>query len=262
MSTNKRFETFKELLLEKARKLDETMTTEQEKDLFSVLKEVHKEFEYFLNKLPDDLRVESDKLINRCWFVCFHDDHTDDFAKKREAIIGQSRQSQDKYLSEYYAQNIDLLKDVLIEENPSRTTQIKDAFEAHHCGLYYASIPTLLALSDGVCRDIFKGTDLYSKYYWTVPQKGNLPKTDDLFDSVSGLHVFEEIMFAPLRKPSSLTKSIHHPSEKDKTRLNRHLIMHGNSNKYGTKINSLKAISLLYYVNQSLRYLSEEQITS
>lgn len=45
--------------------------------------------------------------------------------------------------------------------------------------------------------------------------------------------------------------------------LNRHMVMHGDSVDYGTKKNSLKAISLLYYVAKALEYtesISEDNV--
>lgn len=73
--------------------------------------------------------------------------------------------------------------------------------------------------------------------------------------------MLEESVLKPLRVSSDVTRSIHSPTEDDKKMFNRHLIMHGNSCSYGCKENSLKAISLAFFVHKSLAYLKNESST-
>jgi hypothetical protein len=120
---------------------------------------------------------------------------------------------------------------------------------------YSASIPALLALSEGICKDNYPDIGLFSKH---TKNKMSLPKTENIFDKISPLDVFEEAVLKPLRISTDITKSIRNPTEQEHTMFNRHLIMHGLSRQYGHKDNSLKAISMVYFVHNSLMYLKEK----
>ncbi|OCH29968.1 hypothetical protein A6E13_19085 [Aliivibrio fischeri] len=128
--------------------------------------------------------------------------------------------------------------------------------QAHKNQLYYLSIPTLLILAESICRDLANNTELYGKHK-PGSYKAHRPCTDDLFDTLDDVNILEEVLFSPLRKKTNLTISNRSPSDAQKTLLNRHLIIHGQSDAYGSKSNSLKAISLVYYVFYTLDYLLE-----
>ncbi|WP_227367446.1 hypothetical protein [Halomonas sp. M20] len=218
------------------------------------LKAVHSRIEYLVNNLPKDIEDESIKLMNRGWFIWFLDGTMPDFSKKMNALVGKSESDQDSYMIDYIEENILHFESELCRIYPDRNNQIEDAFKSHHSEIYFSSIPTLLALSEGIGRDLYPSMGIFAKQKPKGPKTG-LPKTDDIFDSISGLEVFEEAVLKPLRVSSEVTKTIYSPTEEEKKLLNRHLIMHGNSGLYGSKENSLKAISLVYFVHKSLEHL-------
>lgn len=215
------------------------------------LKELHDEMNYFVNNLPEDMEKVSVELMGRGWFIYFLDDDTDHFQDKRSALINQTEESQDAYLTFYISEYSQNIKQFLVSEFPNRKAQIEDAFSAHYAGLYYCSIPTLLALSEGIGRDLY-GIGLYAK----VNKK---PAYKKVIEQVDGLEVFEEVVLKPLSVKSKVTETINEPTDEDKRFLNRHLIIHGNSDKYGSELNSFKAISLLYYAAYSLLHLREQK---
>jgi hypothetical protein len=217
-------------------------------------KAVHERMEYLVNDLPKDLEIESIKLMNRGWFIWFMDGNLPDFSKKMKALVGKNDHEQDQYMVEYVEENISKFESELCRMYPDRKNQIEDAFKSHNSKIYYSSIPTFLALSEGIGRDLYPGIGIFAKHKPKSPKSG-LPVTDDIFDSISGLEVFEEAVLKPLRVSSEVTKSIHNPTDSENKLLNRHLIMHGNSSSYGSKENSLKAISLVYFVHKSLEHL-------
>ena len=221
---------------------------------------VHNRMEYLVNDLPNDLEVESIKLMNRGWFIWFLDGTMPDFSKKMGALVGKSEHEQDLYMSEYIEENISEFESELCRVYSHRKNQIEDAFKSHDSGVYFSSIPTFLALSEGIGRDLYPGIGIFAKHKPKSPKSG-LPRTDDIFDSISGLEVFEEAVLKPLRVSSEVTKTIHNPTEIEMKLLNRHLIMHGNSSLYGSKENSLKAISLVYFVHKSLEHLKSAAST-
>lgn len=217
-------------------------------------KAVHGRMEYLLNDLPRDLEDESIKLMKRGWFIWFLDGTMPDFSEKMNALVGKCASDQDLYMIDYIEDNKSHFESELCRLYPDRKSQIEDAFKCHRSAIYYSSIPTLLALSEGIGRDLYPGVGIFAKQNPKGPKAG-LPKTDDVFDTISGLEVFEEAVLKPLRVSSEVTKTIHTPTEEEKKLLNRHLIMHGNSGSYGSKENSLKAISLVYFVHKSLEHL-------
>lgn len=223
-------------------------------------KATHKRMKYLANELPDDLENESIKLMNRGWFIWFLDGHMPDLYEKINSLIGRSDKYQDSYLEKYINENTPYFESELCLKHSSRENQIKDAFKSHASGIYFASIPTFLALSEGIGRDLYPGIGIFSKHK-SNSQKSGLPRTDDIFDEISGLDVFEEAVLKPLRVSSEVTKSIYRPSCADNKLLNRHLIMHGNSDQYGTRENSLKSISLAYFVHKSLEHLKNTTST-
>lgn len=223
-------------------------------------KAVHDRMEYLVNDLPDDLEAESIKLMNRGWFIWFLDGTMPDFSRKMNALVGKSEHDQDSYMSEYIEENISEFESELCRAYPDRKNQVEDAFKSHESGIYFSSIPTFLALSEGIGRDLYPDIGIFAKHK-PKSSKSGLPRTDDIFDSISGLGVFEESVLKPLRVSSEVTKTIHNPTENEKKLLNRHLIMHGNSSLYGSKENSLKAISLVYFVHKSLEHLKSAAST-
>lgn len=223
-------------------------------------KAIHEQIEYFSNELPNDLEQESVKLMNRGWFIWFLDGTMTDFSEKMHALFGKNNEEQDSYIRKHIEDRLGGFESELCSQHPSREQQIKDAFRSHAAEIYYASIPTFLALSEGIGRDLYPGIGIFAKQR-PNSQKAGLPKTDDIFDSISGLEIFEESVLKPLRVSSDVTRSIHSPSEDDKKLFNRHLIMHGNSSSYGCKDNSLKAISLTFFVHKSLEHLKNQANT-
>ena len=223
-------------------------------------KAIHERMEYFSNELPKDLEQESVKLMNRGWFIWFLDGMMPDFSEKMHSLVGKSDKEQDSYMRKYIEESLGDFESELCNQYPSRDQQIKDAFRSHTGEIYYASIPTFLTLSEGIGRDLYPGVGIFAKQRPKSPKAG-LPKTDDIFDSISCLDIFEESVLKPLRVSSDVTRSIHSPTKDDERLFNRHLIMHGNSSSYGSKDNSLKAISLTFFVHKSLEHLKNKVST-
>jgi len=214
---------------------------------------LNKKIEYLTNELPQDLENESVRLMNRGWFIWFLDSTLDDFIEKITALANRSECNQDIYMKEYITNNTEVIKANLVTGHPKRKSQIEDAFRAHNLGMYYCSVPTFLAISEGIGRDLYN-VGLYAKHKPGTP-KARLPVTSDLVDAISGIEIFEAAILKPLKVSSEITRSISAPTNDDKKFLNRHLIMHGNSDAYGNEMNSLKSISLVYFVHKSLNHI-------
>ena len=217
-------------------------------------KSIHDGIEYISKQLPKDVESVSINLMNRGWFVWFFEGYMADFTEKTMSLVGKTSQEQDEYMESYIRENSNKFKELLTLSYPDRSRQIEDAFKSHELGSYYSSIPSFLVLAEGVGRDIYPKIGIFSKHKPSSSKKGT-PVTDDLFDSISGIDVMEEAILKPLRVKSDVTKTINNPTPDEHRMFNRHLIMHGTSNNYGSERNSLKAISLVYFVHESLSHL-------
>jgi hypothetical protein len=135
------------------------------------------------------------------------------------------------------------LERLLISRFPEREKCFIETFEAHQTGKYYLSIPAFFLQTDGITHDLISGHVFRS-------DNGRPSCSQKLLDYIEH-NKLSMALAAPI-----LTKTNINKTEKQRTKdfnsLNRHLVMHGESTDYGTKTNSLKAISLLNFVYRTL----------
>ena len=221
-----------------------------------------KGLDYFNNQLPSDLEKLITDLSNRGWFIYILEGNFIDLPSKINRLIGKSSDEQDKFLENYIRIKADDFKRKFIETYPNRVNQIEDAFYTHHAGKYYSSIPTFILLAEGIGRDLLPNNlGIFEKHsHRSKKIKSGIPKTDDLFDNFSFINKLEEVIFTPLRIKTEITeKTDKYITAEDKKIFNRHLILHGFSNNYGTEINSLKAIALAYFVHEAISHYLERE---
>ncbi len=133
------------------------------------LKVISDRFEYIQNQLPEDIQNESRSLMNRGWFIF-------EIFLHEEGLINKNSIEQDNYMKHYIISNMNLIEEILINKYPKRKNQILEAFEAHRKKLYFCSIPTLLAISEGIGRE---------RYDIGIFEKENrLPKTRYLLNEI------------------------------------------------------------------------------
>lgn len=154
----------------------------------------------------------------------------------------------DQFLSEYYEEELDNIESRLIGRNPKRKEILKEGFANHRKNNFYSSITLLLTQADGLCYDRAK------KFYFQNNHKlkrENIYKPAIQEDLEKNEKMFLREFLAPMNNPSAINetmeKIVNFP-----VRLNRHEIIHGTDTDYGTKINSLKTISFLNYLNDVL----------
>lgn len=167
----------------------------------------------------------------------------------RKLNKGKSKEV-DEILIEYYEEELDLVEKRVIGRNPNRKHIIKEAFDNHRNKRYYSSIVLFLTLIDGLCYDETK--KLYFK------NNGKLQRSKIYKPAVEEeISKKEKFIIQGFEIPMNQSTGINEHTDninKFPVRLNRHEILHGMDYKYGTKINSLKVISLLNYINDIVRY--------
>jgi hypothetical protein len=153
----------------------------------------------------------------------------------------------DNYLIDYYSSNFDIIITKLSSNHPKRLklfSEIKIAFDNEY---YNLVIPLLLSQIDGICYD-------YTKKLFFIKNKKNeknpyLPKVSNELIVLNG--EFFKAFLAPFFNDAPIFT--HEDNlELFPTAFNRHRVLHGLEIEFGTKINCLKALSLLSYCDDVL----------
>lgn len=183
-------------------------------------------------------------LLSHGWYI---DEHLtprqmDELAQECEANI----EIVEEFLCSHYESQLNRIEEKVVLEYPHRANIIKSALDAHRNGAYELSIPILMIQVDGICKEKSGG------YFFMRPRGIKKPETsvyvDDIVDEIS----VESIRYALLIPLMSLSPLHKNTSEReaDFDHLNRHLIIHGDSFDYNTRVNSYKTISVLNYIMQ------------
>ncbi len=122
---------------------------------------------------------------------------------------------------------------------------IESAFNAHRREKYELSIPVFLAQTDGICKETMD-------QYLFIKQNSKPCTAIYVKRTISG--AFMKAILSPLSRTLPIEMSTHERPE-NFNELNRHMVLHGESLDYGTKINSLKVISLINYVVSVLAFV-------
>lgn len=190
------------------------------------LQELHKKA---CQDLPDVLKG----LMERGWYFDSGMPNSWVYKLKRDLKVEDNIELIEKLFEEYFDQEIDNIKDNIISKYTNRKHILKDAFEAHEQGKYNLSIPVFIIQADGIFKELCHKNLFVSK-------QNAINKYLNENDIVG----WDKIFFTSLNKRSPLDAHVEEETEIP----NRHYILHGNALEYGTKINSLKGISLLNYL--------------
>jgi hypothetical protein len=154
----------------------------------------------------------------------------------------------DQTLINYFEDNLDDIENTVISLSPTRAHIFKEAFKAHRREQYDLSIPVFLAQADGIAKD-FSGHNFFLK-------SDKKPKTA-IYVEKQKSDTLSFAFLAPLTKSTTISAS-ERERNSDEDYLNRHMILHGESKDYGSKINSLKVISLVNYISMALSSINGE----
>jgi hypothetical protein len=133
-----------------------------------------------------------------------------------------------------------------------RKLALSEAFEAHENQKYFLSTAVFLAQADGIFQDLTLIEDgVYSK-----KQGKNGPIVKQFLRGAD----IDDYMLAflrPLWSKNALNKN-KVDRQGDPFMINRHSVLHGVSTDYGSKINSLKSVSFLFFVGTSIQQILAE----
>lgn len=194
-----------------------------------------------MSKLPEKIHKALLTLGRKGWYVDSKFPHASLFRLEQELSNGNLDEAEE-VLCEYYEQRSSEIEKAILSSFPERKMPIEAAFRAHRNQEYFLSIPVLLAQADGICGDIA------GKYFFIKNNKK--PQIATYILSITKSK-FERMFFAPLLQTLPINASSSE-REDDFDELNRHMVLHGETSKYGTRTNSIKAISLIGYISHVL----------
>ncbi|NTV09036.1 MAG: hypothetical protein HGA81_10620 [Chlorobium limicola] len=163
----------------------------------------------------------------------------------KKGIEKDNLQDSENTLIRFFDDRLDQIESAIIKRCPDREKIINAAISAHRREEYVLSIPVMLAQADGICKEVT------SEYFFMKRRNDKKPRTATYVQDVTA-DTFRAAFLSPLSENLPICMS---EKERDTefNELNRHMVLHGESIDYGTKINSLKAISFVNYVAQMLK---------
>ena len=214
--------------------------------IFNRLEQIERLAQSFPTEAELEARYEERKeatlsLAKRGWFIPLEmtlGEHKTLFNKmatnQEEELEGLIENHLEASLSEIEAQ--------LVEEFPERTAILNEAFELHRKGKYFGSVALFLSLSDGIGHGIFKAFPLVS----SEKKLEKIQKTIEPYRSKDFLIGWCWDAIGRVLPINDWTGNLHNYDDP----LNWHAVLHGLASDYGTKRNSLKALSWLNHVAQ------------
>lgn len=199
-----------------------------------------------VRELPPRLERAVVALANHGWYVDSEHDLHDLWSMQTWIDAGETAKV-DEHLVDHFERRLDAIEAELVVELPKRAKILRSAFAAHRRGEYELSVPVLLTQADGACIDL---TD----HHFFLKTKNS--KLSEVASYIDGAQDQSGAMFLEAVKVELPILA----SEKDRqriaadrgwatwTELNRHQVLHGESVDYGTRLNSLKGVSLLSYL--------------
>lgn len=189
------------------------------------------------NKYEEAIATAILELAQYGWYVNYEFSPIDiveayKFCKKNDI------ESLDAFMSPMVSNQVKHIESLLIERHSERSKPLEAAFRAHRSKEYYLSIPVFFAQADGISKDL-------SQFQFFLNNKQFSPQVSSWAEANPKIWIHVALC-AALKQKGAFQK---HFTEPNKIGFTRHSILHGESNDYGTEINSLKAISLVSYIS-------------
>lgn len=212
-----------------------------QKSLSGIITPAFEELQRSFRELPAKIQEALLLLAQHGWYLDFNMPIPSLWDIK-EAISSGEIDEVEEALVAYFESQLDEIENSFSAQFPHRSHIIASAFKAHRNGEYFLSIPVLLAQTDGICKEV---VDQY-----LFMKKDKKPRTAIYVEQIAA-DTYKTALLSPLAARTPIGAS-EHEREEGFNLLNRHMVLHGESLNYGSRVNSLKAISLVNYVSQAL----------
>ncbi len=214
------------------------------------LKEVERNFgdiEQGWGELSDRVTEALLFLAEKGWFFPIFDKQIVTLLGFHELALEGDLQQLDRQMIYFFEKRFDEVKRYLVGRYPHRKHLLHSGIKAHRVGEYELAILAFFSQVDGFCWDAAD-----CNYF---RKNGGKPEISIHVD-IAIHRKFAQAMLSALinNLPVAYNLWERKSTPKPCSGPNRHTIMHGEALDYGTKENSLKALSLLYYVALALEF--------
>jgi hypothetical protein len=220
---------------------DISYATKQASELIMSFQEkigsVLKEFQRNFRELPPRTQEAFLLLGHHGWYVDLEMSLPELWNPTKLFLEGNIAEAENA-LIDHFEGRIDKIEESISKKFPHREKLIRAAFNAHRRQKYELAIPVLFAQVDGICKEVG------NEYLFKKDKKK--PCIAKYVEQIAS-DTFRAAILSPLAQTLPIGVSKNERTE-EFNELNRHMVMHGETVDYGSKINSLKAISLINYV--------------
>ena len=182
---------------------------------------------FFVKLLAHSWYFDPEMDVERSFAVAALIDRTDENAINDALII-------------HFRGRLDAIESELKSLHPKRAKLLTEAFNAHREKRYALSIPVFLAQTDGISRELL-GEEFFRK-------SKSIKLAQCLVREVAG-HLFLESALRSLIEEGAVRKN---STSTKPGGINRHAVLHGVDSDYASELNSLRAMSLLNFMNALL----------
>ena len=209
-----------------------------------------KQFEGIAEKLKKSFEIYGQSLTDIKFFVAedwyvsyslFYDCSITDF-------ILLTREHNTKKLEEYVLQAFEKKQKKIfgkiLKASPDREIIINEIENLYKQKYYYSLIPLCYAQVDGICKERFG-----ISFFDTDKKEIARPLRLNSALKTAELSSFSRFMSDQLDIKNAMTKNSDQVTDKNSS-FNRHVVIHGNSKIYGTKINAIRSILLLDFISE------------
>lgn len=194
-------------------------------------------------------------LMTQSWFIDFEFlsineiyDIADNFKLKK--VIEANSQ-----MMKLYDSIIPKLETRLINQYPNRREIFSDIFRAYESNYFAVTIPCIFSQIDGICVEKLGG-ELFQRIKKEGVKVPKAVKNLKLSDNDSIWSILAFCLFESNMNPV-LMNNYERKMITDEIFINRHQIIHGEDYSYATKLNTVKAFSLLAYVSSIIEIYEE-----
>jgi hypothetical protein len=155
--------------------------------------------------------------------------------------VSKDKNALDRFMIEHIEENWGFITENILNAYPYRRRILECAFQLHIEERYIASIPLMISQADGICAESI-GHHLFTDREERESKLKELATNADSF-----IGILSEIFAQRTQFSAGISK---YSASKKALAPNRNGILHGSHRHldYGTKINSLKSLSLLSFV--------------
>ncbi|OLO12638.1 hypothetical protein BTW10_04020 [Chromohalobacter japonicus] len=213
------------------------------KSIEEIISPAFEELQRSFKELPPKTQEALILLGNHGWYLDLEMPIPSLWKLKRALEEGSVKMVEEE-LVQYFEERLDEIETSVVRKFPAREKVIRAAFLAHRRCEYELSVPVFLSQTDGICKEVV------NEHFFM--KQNRKPRTAIYVEKIAA-DTYRAALLSPLAHSLPIGAS-----ERERgpifAELNRHMVLHGESLDYGTKTNSLKAISLINYVAHVLKY--------